>query len=163
MGALKVVEALPDGEPAIQLLEPGYHHSIELPVELLVIDSVRSFSLPIQVGPSGPNVPMLDALIKYVPVKLRAELAAIVRLDAVNAKRQFGEDLVHKDDRGLLVIAAVDLEDSDPRAVVNRRVLLITPAAQQGSEEFDIDLQLVSGEGLLVAFVPLFPSLIAHV
>jgi hypothetical protein len=45
MGAFEVVETLPHCEPAVQLLQPRHNHSLELSVELLVVDSVGPFAL----------------------------------------------------------------------------------------------------------------------
>lgn len=63
MGPFKVVEALPGLEPAIEFIEAGDDHSLELTIELFVVDSVRPFCLPVQIGTARPNVAVLDALI----------------------------------------------------------------------------------------------------
>src|SRR5216683_909006 len=128
MGALEVVETLPDCEPAVQLLEPRDHDSFELPVELLVVDSVRPFGLPVEVGTPRPDVPMLNALIEHVPVELRPKLAAIVGLYTVHPEGELGEHLVHKRDCGKLRVALKDFEHPNPCTVINGRVLVVAAA-----------------------------------
>ncbi len=100
MGALEVVETLSDCKPAVQFLEPRHHHSVELPVKLLVVDSVGPLSLPVQVRTPRPDVPMLNAFIEHVPVKLRPELAAVIGLNTV-----------HLDCYSVLLFALPSLED----------------------------------------------------
>ena len=164
MGPLKVVEVLPGLEPAVKLIEAGDDHSLELAMELFTVDSVRAFRLPVQVGASRPDVAVLDAFVEHVPVELGTELAGVVGLDALHLKRQPRQDLVHKGDGGLLGVPVVDLEDPDPGAVVDRRVLVVAlPMARQRIEEFDVHLELVPWQRLFVAPVALRPPAVAHV
>ena len=52
------------------------------------------------------------------------EFGAIVRLDHTDAERQAAPDFVDEPDGRSLIAGVVDLEDPDPRAIVNRRELI---------------------------------------
>ena len=56
-------------------------------VELLVVDAMRSFDLAVEVGCPRPDVRVTDIALVEVPVEVRLELGAIVRLHDVYAER----------------------------------------------------------------------------
>jgi hypothetical protein len=125
---------------------------VEELVELLVIDTVRSLDLTVQAGCARANVNMPDVAGLDVPMKLRLELGAVIGLNDVDAERQSAHHLVNELDRRALIARVEDLEDPDPRAIVNRGELK-QPSACPGDalEELDVYLQAVPRHGLLVS------------
>jgi hypothetical protein len=53
VGSVEVVEALPFLEPVVEQLGVVDHHALELTVELLLVDPVRPFDLPVKPGGGG--------------------------------------------------------------------------------------------------------------
>ena len=85
-------------------------------------------------------------------VEARLEFGAIVRLNHTDAERQAAPDFVEELDGRPLIAGVVDLEDPDPRAIVNRRELIEAgPGAWDPLEKLHVELQPVPGLGLLVA------------
>ena len=69
MRSVEVVEVLPLLELLVE--EPGVINddSLEEPVELLGVDTMRSLDLPVEPGRGRPDVDVADATIEYVPVE----------------------------------------------------------------------------------------------
>ena len=88
-----------------------------------------SLYLAVEPGCAGLDVDVVDAPVQHVPVKRRGELRTVVGLDRLDGERQLGQDVAEELDRGLLVVARVDLEDPQPGAVVDRGELVELPAA----------------------------------
>ena len=98
---------------------------------------------------------MPDPAVQDVPVERGLELRAVVGLDELDTERQLLQDVVDERDRGLLVEPVVDPEHPQPGAVIDRGELveLLARAGQRGNE-LDVDLDLVTGLGLLVPGPP---------
>src|SRR5688572_17014919 len=119
---------------------------IEQLVELLVVDAVRPLHFAVQPGGAGPNVTVADVSTLQVPMELRLEFCAVVGLHDMHAKWQSPKHLVDELDRGALVARIEDLQDSNPRAIVDRRELKQPPArAGNPLEELHVDLQAMPG------------------
>ena len=75
-------------------------------------------------------------------------------MDLFDLEWEFLENVIEKLDCGELVVLRVDLQDSQPCAVIDRGVLvvLLFAGAGDGFDELDVDLYLMSWERLLVAF-----------
>ena len=94
---------------------------VEELVELLVIDTVRAFDLAVQVRRSradvdDPGSRGASGTVTGIPRRCR--------LHNMDAKPQPPEHIVDEPDRRALVAAVVDLEHTDPRAVVDRGELI---------------------------------------
>src|SRR6185503_6615408 len=85
-------------------------------------------------------------------VEARLEFGAIVRLNYTDAERQAAPDFVDELDGRPLIAGVVDLEDPEPRAIVNRRELIeASPSPWDPLEKLHVQLQPVARLGLLVA------------
>jgi len=91
---------------------------VEEPIELLVVDAMRTLDLAVEPRRTRSDVHVADVELLEVPVKARLELGAVVGLDEVHAKRQPANDFVGEVDGGRL-IARVVVQDSDASAVVD--------------------------------------------
>ena len=96
---------------------------------------------------------MADATVHDVPVELGLELGAVVGLDLFDLERQLLEHVVEELDCCELVVLGVDPQHSQPRAVVDRGVLvvLLRSSSWHGIDELDVNLDLMARERLLVA------------
>ena len=105
-----------------------------------------------------------DAFVEQVPVERGPELLAVVGLDLVDGEGQFGQYVVDEGVGCWLVVARVGPQHAEPRAVVDRRVLVVALLAALLTEwldELHVDLQLVAGALFLVALPPGFAALVA--
>ena len=68
--------------------------TIEELVELLIVDAMGSFDLPIQMWRPRPDVHMADVELLEMPVKVRLEFGAIIGLDDVDAEGQAPEHVI---------------------------------------------------------------------
>ena len=93
-------------------------------VELLVIDAMRPFHLAIEPRRARANVDVPNIESLEVPVELRLKLGTVVRLHHVHAKWQPADDLVDELHGRALVARVVDLQDANPRAIVDGRELI---------------------------------------
>lgn len=94
---------------------------------------------------------MPDAELLQMPVKPRLELGSVVRLNDLNAEWQAARDVVCEADGSRLVARVIDLQDANPRAVVDRGELVEPLAGSRNAlEELHIELQTVPGLRLLV-------------
>src|SRR5688572_26823565 len=125
---------------------------IEQLVELLVVDAVRPLHFAVQAGCAGPNVTVPDVSTLQVPMELRLEFCAVVGLHDMDAKWQTPQHLVDELDGGALVARVEDLEDPNPRAIVNGGELEQSPArAGNPLEELHVYLQPMPWRDLLVS------------
>src|SRR5262245_49036784 len=85
---------------------------IEELVELLVVDTMRSFDFPVEMWGPRPDVDVPDIAIFEMPVEVRLELGAVVRLHDVDAERQAPHDLIDEGHRGPLSARIVDLQQA---------------------------------------------------
>jgi hypothetical protein len=125
---------------------------VEEPVELVVVDAVRPLDFAVQARSARPDPDVANVEFFQVPVELRAELGAVVRLHELDAERQAANDLVGEVDRRRLVARVVNLEHPNARAVIDGRELveaLLRPG--DALEELYVHLQTVTGLRLLVA------------
>ena len=95
-------------------------------------------------------------------MELRPKLTPVVGLDTLDIEGKLSQDVVYESDRGLLGVALVDPEDSDPRAVIDSRVLVIGTPLREWLEELDVDLELMTRQRLFTAAEALFPPAVAH-
>src|SRR4029077_2340873 len=110
-----------------------------------IIDAVGALDLAIEAWGSRLDVHVPNASVCDMPMERSLEFGAVVGLDHLNSERQSLEDIVDELDRGLLVRPGVKVKDSQPRAVIDRGVLVVPfSAALQGRNELDIDLTAVS-------------------
>ena len=80
--------------------------------------------------------------------KPRLEFGAIVRLNHTDAERQAAADFVDELDGRPLIAGVIDLEDPDPRAIVNRRELIEASSSPRDLlEKLHVQLQPVTGLG----------------
>jgi hypothetical protein len=76
-----------------------------------------------------------------VPVELRLEFGAVVGLHHVHAKRQPADDLVDELHGRALVARVDDLQDANPRAIVNGRELIQpSPRPRDALQELHVRL-----------------------
>src|SRR6266851_7096432 len=85
-------------------------------------------------------------------VEAGLEFGAIVCLNHADPERQAAPDFGNELDGRSLIAGVVDLEDPDPRAIVNRRELIEAgPGPWDPLEKLHVELQPMAGLGLLVA------------
>ncbi|MGB7868069.1 MAG: hypothetical protein WBM01_07275 [Mycobacterium sp.] len=97
------------------------------------------------------------------------KFGTVVCLDDLHREGQSLKDVVDELDRGFLVAAWIDTQHPQSGAVVDRSELVVLGAPAdlgpgRGLEwlnEFDVDLDLVSGQLLFVAFPPFVESFVA--
>jgi hypothetical protein len=97
------------------------------------------------------------------------EFGAVVCLDDLDREGQSLEHVVDELDRGFLVAAWVDTQHTQSGAVVDRGELVVLGAPADGGpgrglewlNEFDVDLDLISGQLLFVAFLPFIEPFVA--
>ena len=126
---------------------------VEELVELLVVDPVRPLDLAVEMRRTRVDIDMPDVQAFDVGVEAGLEFGAIVGLNHADAERQATPDFVEELDGRPLIAGVIDLENPDPRAIVNRRELIEAgPAPRDSLEKLHVELQPVAGLGLLVAF-----------
>jgi hypothetical protein len=134
----------------------------EQPVELLVVDAVRPLDLAVEARSGWLDVDMPNAAIEYMPMEGGLELCAVVGLNELYAKGQPLQDVIDELNGGLLVEPVVDLEDPEPSAVVDCRVLVV-PLAGAGERgyELDVDLDTVARLRFLIALPAILVPLVS--
>src|ERR1700730_7632897 len=96
-----------------------------------------------------------------MPVEGGLKLCPVVGLDLLDLKGQLLEDVVGELDCGLLVQLPVDLQDPQPRAVVDGGELVVLLAhAAYGVYELDVDLNGEARSLLLVMLPTLLVALV---
>lgn len=151
VGSGEVVEQLPLGQFGVQI---NIARVAEKLVELLLVGSVGSFDLAVELRRTGFDVGVADAFVFDMPAKLRLELMAVISADFLNAKGKGCNDVIHEVDGIGLVVAFVDLQRTDSCRIINGRVLK-TPSLGARfiyeSQELDVHLDLMPGNLLVVA------------
>jgi hypothetical protein len=95
---------------------------------------------------------MPDVSTLKMPMELRLEFCAVVGLHDMHPKWQTPQHLVDELDGRALVARVEDLEDPNPRAIVNGCELKQSPAcAGNPLEELHVDLQAMPWRELLVS------------
>ena len=152
MRAFEVVVVLPLLKLRGEELGVVDDHAVEQPIELLGVDPMRALDLAVEPRGARPDVHVLDAEVLDVPVERGLKLGAVVGLDAHHAERQLLEHVVDELDRRFLVQTLIDAQDPQPRAVVDRRELVVPASGSlERLDELHVELHLVAGLGLLVA------------
>ena len=148
--SVEVVEALPDGQ---LLLEIDIVFVGEELVELVFVCSVGPLNLPVELRRSCLDVDVLHAQVSHVPVEERLELVAAIGADRSDPERELLDHVVDEVDRIRLSVAVIDLECTNSRGVVDRRVL-ITPNGRsllsRKSQELHVYLHVMARNLLLV-------------
>src|SRR6478672_11154781 len=102
----------------------------------------------------GPwaDVHVFNPQILQMAVKERLKLGAVVRLHGAHAKWEPSPDVVNEANRGALIARIKDLQDANPRAVIDRGEL-VEPftRARETLQELHVHLHAQPGLGLLVA------------
>src|SRR5712692_4908341 len=111
MGSGEIVEALPLVELGIEELGVVDHLASEQPIELFVVDAMRSLDLAVEPRRRWSDVDVLNAFVEQVPMEAGLELRAVVGLDLHEVERQLLDDVVDELDRGLLIQALIDPQD----------------------------------------------------
>ena len=87
-----------------------------------------------------------------MPVEVRLKFGTIVGLHDMDAKRQPPQHVVHEINRRGLIARVVDLEDANPRAVVDRGELIEPlPCARNALEKLYVHLQAMPRLRLFIA------------
>ncbi len=109
MGTVEVVEVLPFLKLVVEELGVVDDDAVEHAVELFGVDAVGAFDLPVEPWCGRLDVDVADAAVEEVPVEGALELGAVVGLDALDPKRKLLGDVVEELDRGLLVVAGLEV------------------------------------------------------
>ncbi len=97
-------------------------------------------------------------------MELGAKLGAIVGLDALDPEWKLAQDVVDERDRVLLSVGVKNLQNPDPRAVVDGGVLkAASSATSYQNEEFHIDLQFGGQATASRTAVALRAAPVAHI
>jgi len=161
VGSVEVVEVLPLLQLVVEKLSIVDDHSLEHPVELFFVDAVGSFHLPVKSWGGRFDVDVSDTAIEDVVVELGLELGTVVGSNHLDTERELRQEIVGELDSGLHVASRIDLQHSQPGAVIDRSEL-IEPFScpTNGCDELDVDLDGVAGLRLLVAFPPFLIRLV---
>ena len=123
MGPIEVVEALPLGQPWLQIDITLVAQEL---IELLLNRAMGALDLPVQLWGAELDVDVLDALVREVPMKQRLERMAAVGAHRVNAEGKHPDHVVCKGDGVLRCVSPVDAERADPGGIIDRRLLVAT-------------------------------------
>jgi len=86
-------------------------------------------------------------------VELISEFAPVIRLNDLGSKREPRESIINELNRCFLVFLFKDFQHSQPRTVVDGRILVkATSLPVDSTQEFDINLKTVTRFWLLIAF-----------
>ena len=88
---VEVVEVLPLLQLVVEQLGAVDDDSIEHPVELFLVDAMRTFHFAVEPWGCRLDVDVSGPSVEDVVVELGSELAAVVGLDHVEPERQFGQ------------------------------------------------------------------------
>jgi len=119
--AIEIVEALPDGQ---LLLEIDVIAVREQRVELVLVGSLGPLHFPVQLRCARFYVDVFHAQVGHGPVEQSLELVAAGRADGAYPERELLHHVVDEVDGIRLRVALVNLECTDSRRVVDRRVLV---------------------------------------
>jgi hypothetical protein len=107
---------------------------------------------------------MFNALIKQMQVECCLKLGTIIGLNSLDLERQSGGGVVIEHDGSFHIAVGVEPQHSQPGAIIDggELVELLAPArALYGINELHIDLNLMTGELLLIALPPAIMAFIA--
>src|ERR1700682_3618097 len=145
MRTLEIVEVLPLLELDVENLRIVDDLAGEHPVELFIVDAMRPLHFAVESRSRWPNVDVPKPAVQEMPVKCGLELGSVVGLNLLDPKRQLLDDVVGELDCRFLVQLPVDLQDPQPRAVVNGGELVVLLAyASERRDELDVDLNGVA-------------------
>ena len=151
MGAVVVVEVLPLGQLLLEIHVVSIRKQL---IELVLVGSVGALDLSVQLRSSRFDVDVFHTQVRDVPVEERLELVATVGSDGANPEGELVNDIVDEVDRVGLGVAAIHLQRSDSRRIVDGGVLIPPHRAAlfplQG-QKLDVYLYVVPGDPLLVA------------
>lgn len=102
--------------------------SVEV-VELLLVRTVRSLNLAIQLRRSRLDVNMADAIVIDVPVELGLPLVASICSDRMDSEWELVDDVVHEVDGIGLCVTRIDLQSPDSGRIIDGCVLIPTHLA----------------------------------
>jgi hypothetical protein len=123
-------------------------------IELLLVGSVGSLHLPIELWSPRFDVHMAHPLVRDVPVEQRLELMSAIGSDRVDPEGELLNDILDEVDGILLGVAPIDLQRANTGGVINGRILEAAdlPAVLSlERQELDIDLDVMTGHLLGVA------------
>ena len=112
MGSIVVVVVLPFAKFVVEDVGVVDHDTVEESIELFLVYAVAAFDFAVEAWCGGFDVGVAESLVLDVPVELGLELGSVVGLDCVDAKWKAFGDVVDERDRGLLVAAWIDPQDS---------------------------------------------------
>ena len=92
----EVVELLPFGEPCAKVDIVGVSEEL---IELLLIRSVRSLDLAVQLRRRGFDVGVANAQVLNMPMELSLEFMTIVGSNLADSEREFFDDGIDEVDR----------------------------------------------------------------
>ena len=148
----KVVEALPFVEFSLQINVALIAEEL---IEFLLIGTVRSFDLPIELRRAPFDVGVPDPEIYDMPMEFGLELMTIIRAHLANAERELFNDVFNEIDGVCLSMLFVDLEGANSGSIVDRGVLEPTDLFASFSfegQKLNVHLNVMSWHLLLIAF-----------
>ena len=113
--------------------------------KLLVIDAVAPLHLAVLLRAPGADVPMPDPRRLHGQRELERKLPPVVALEAPNGKGEGTSELVQKGQAGPVVQPPVQPQDTEPRAIIQGRVLKRPPS--RNFDKLDVDLDGLPGLG----------------
>ena len=116
----KVVEALPFVEFSLQI---DVAFVTEKLIELLLIGTVRSFDLTIELRDAPFDVGVPDPEIFDMPMEFGLKFGTVVGPHLANAERELFDNVVNEVDGVCLRMLFVDVEGANSGCIVDRRVL----------------------------------------
>ena len=119
-GAGKVVERLPLGQFSVQV---DITRMAEKLVELLLIGSLGSFDLAVELRRVGFDLGVADAFVLDMPMEFRLEFMPIVGANFLNAAGKGSDDMIYEVYGIGLVVAFVDLQGAGSCRIINGRIL----------------------------------------
>jgi hypothetical protein len=138
------------------------HDAFKHPIELLIVDPMAPFDLPVEPRPMRFDIDVLDAFIQNMPMELVPELRAVVRLDHFRMERQSRENIIDELNRGFLIASLIDLQHPNARAVIDGRILIMPPSCSRNPrQELHIELDPMTGFMLLISLPSLRMPLIS--
>lgn len=124
-------------------------------IELLLIGSMRSFHLAVQLRRTTFDVGVSNTFVFNVPMDFRQEFMAIVSSNFANAEKKLVNDMIDEVDRVCLRVFVVDLECPDKCRIVDCGVLEPThllAAFPFKGQKFDVYLDVMTRYLFLIPF-----------
>ena len=117
MRPVVIVEPLPGRELLLEIHVVAIGEQL---IELVLIGSVRSLDLAVQLRCARLDVDVFHAQVCHVPVKERLELVTAVSSDGAYPERELLHDVVDEIDGIGLRVTAVDLQRPNSRGITSR-------------------------------------------